>query len=255
MNTVVSPRPRAAAPLVVVLCLTLGACSGEIHPEVTAGIDACRGCNMIIDRVNQACGHVAEGEFVPFDSPRCLLQSHDELRRQGAEIPTEIFFADYESGEFIPVENAVFLLTAHTPTVMDAGVLSFATVDGAEAVRTTVEEEITDWTGYRRLRGRPDAIVEVSVTPDRLLPEIIEVAKGDLVVLEINGDELTDAITLTVRGYPEIGEVVVSPTGIPTVVRFIAARPGMGFPVIGTEDRALGMIRVTGAHTADEAAL
>jgi hypothetical protein len=245
---------RAGVPVVITLILALSACSGEIRPKVVSGIDACAGCNMIIDRVNQACGHVAEGEFIPFDSPGCLLRSHDELRRQGAEIPTEIFFADYQSGEFLPVDETVFLLTENQPTVMGAGVLCFATLDAAEGVRTEADEVISDWTGYRRLRATPDAIIEATITSDGLFPEIIEVAKNDLVLFKLHGDELADAVTVVVRGYPEIGEIEVTPTDEPTVVRFFANRPGMGFPILGLNDDALGMIRVTGAHTADEAA-
>ncbi len=233
----------------------IGSCSNPAEPVVTAGLDSCAECNMVIDAVNQACGHVADGEFIPFDSPGCLLRSRDEMRHRGDVLPTEVFFADYESGAFVPMESAVFLLTEHIPTVMNAGVLSFSALEGAQARQTTADEEITDWMGYRRLRGRPDAIVEVSVSPGLLSPEIIEVAKGDLVLLEISGAELSELVTLTVRGYPEIGEIVVGSATEPIEVRFFATRPGAGFPVMGAGDEPIGMIRVTGAHTADEAAL
>ena len=248
-------RPVSPVPAVVVLVLMLGGCSGEVRPEVAAGIDACASCNMVIDTLNQACGYVTDGEFVVFDSPRCLLRSHDDFRRRGVEPPSEIYFADYQSSEFVSAETTVFLLTEHLPTVMGAGVLCFATVDGAEAVRSAADEEITDWTGYRRLNGQPDIIVEATVSPESLLPEIIEVAKGDLVLLKLDGGELTEKITLIVRGYPEIGDVVVEASGEPTELRFFATRPGMGFPILAADEQALGMIRVTGAHTADEEAL
>jgi hypothetical protein len=248
-------RPTLTVPAVVVLVLMLGACSGEVRPEVAAGIDACASCNMVIDTLNQACGYVAGGEFVTFDSPACLLRSHDDFRRRGVEPPSEIYFADYESGEFVPAKTTVFLLTGHLPTVMGAGVLCFATAQGTEAVRSAADEEITDWTGYRRLKGQPDTIVEAAITPTGLSPEIIEVAKGELVLFKIHGGELTEKTTLTVRGYPEIGDVVIEPSGKPTELRFFATRPGMGFPVVGADEQALGMLRVTGAHTADEEAL
>ena len=248
-------RPTSSASAVVILCLLLGACSGDVRPAVTAGIDACASCNMVIDTVNQACGYVSDGEFVTFDSPACLLRSHDDFRRRGAEPPNEIYFADYVSGEFVSAEDTVFLLTGHIPTVMGAGVLCFATAQGAEAVRSAPDEEITDWTGYRRLKGEPDTIVEAAVTPTGLSPEIIEVAKGELVLFKIYGGELTEKTTLKVRGYPEIGDVVVEPSGEPTELRFFATRPGIGFPILGADEQVLGMIRVTGAHTADEEAL
>ena len=68
-------RTTSSVPAVVVLVLMLGACSGEVRPEVAVGIDACANCNMVIDTPNQACGYVADGEFVSFDSPACLLRS------------------------------------------------------------------------------------------------------------------------------------------------------------------------------------
>ena len=89
----------------------IGACSGKVGPAVVAGIDACTECNMVIDTVNQACGWVSDGDFVPFDSPGCLLRSYDDLRKQGTGVPSEIFFADYTTSEFVPVEHTVFLLT------------------------------------------------------------------------------------------------------------------------------------------------
>jgi len=244
-----------AAIAVAAASLILGACSGEVRPEVSAGIDACASCNMVIDTVNQACGYMHEGDFVTFDSPTCLLRSCDGLRRQGAAFPTEIYFADYGSSEFVPAEDTVFLLTEHIPTVMGSGVLCFSSADGARVTRTAADEEITDWRGFRRLRGRPDTIVEATITPAGLSPEIVEVAKGDLVLFKLHGGQLAEEITISVRGYPEIGEVVVTPSEEPTELRFFATRPGAGFPVMGADEQALGMLRVTGAHTSDEEAL
>ncbi len=249
-NTVFQPSLIAAA----AFSLALGACSGEVRPEVVAGIDGCEYCGMVIDTVNQSCGYMHEGTFVTFDSPGCLLGSNDEKRRQGTNVPTQIYFADYESAEFVPAEDTVFLLTENIPTVMSLGVLCFSTNEGAQATRTTVDEEITDWTGYRRLHGRPDTIVEATISPAGLSPEIVEVTKGDLVLFKLNSGQSADEISFSVRGYPEIGEVVVMPSENPTELRFFATRPGAGFPVVGAANQALGMIRVTGAHTTDEEA-
>lgn len=240
--------------LVAAFSLFLAACSGKVQPSVTAGIDACAQCNMIIDTVNQSCGYMHDSEFVTFDSPGCLLKSYDEIRQRGVAAPQEIYFADYESSQFVPAGQTFFLLTDHISTVMDAGVLCFLTADGAEGMRTEADGVITDWTGFRRVRGRPDTIVEATITADGLAPEIIEVSKGALVLVKFQSDQLAE-ITLSVRGYPEIGEIVVLPSEEPTELRFFATKPGAGFPVIGKDDQALGMIRVTGAHTMDEEAM
>jgi hypothetical protein len=249
-------RSRVAATIVsVVASVVLGACSGNVQPAITAGLDACTQCNMVIDTVNQACGYVHEGEFVTFDSPGCLLKSYDALRRQGENVATEIYFADYDSAELVRAEETVFLLTEHIPTVMDYGVLCFSAADGAQASRRADDEEIINWSGYRRLRGQPDTIVEATITSAGLVPEIIEVTKGDLVLVKLDGSQLAGEITISVRGYPEIGEIVVMRSGQPTEVRFNAIRPGAGFPVVGVDDQVIGMIRVAGAHTMDEEAM
>ncbi len=248
---------KESAPVIATLVCAatiIGGCSGPVRPEVTAGLDACAECNMVIDQVNQACGHAVDGEFVAFDSPGCLLRNHDELRRRGLEIPTEVWLADYDSAVFVPAVQAALLFTDQIPTVMGAGVLSFATIQGAEAAQTSDNEMITDWTGYRRLRGQADTLVEAIVSTTSLTPEMVEVAKGELVLFRLSAGELDEAITLEIRGYPEIGEIVVTPSEDPTELRFYATRPGAGFPIFGVDDQPLGMMRVTGAHTDDEAA-
>jgi len=253
----VKPKIRVSAPAVTGLlfvAIFIGGCSGPVQPEVTAGLDACAECNMVIDQVNQACGHAIDGEFIVFDSPGCLLINHDGMRRRGSEIPTDVWLADYDSAVFVPAGQATLLLTDQIPTVMDAGVVSFVTSDAAEAARRFDDEITTDWAGYRRLRGQPDTVVEAIVSTTSLAPETVEVAKGDLVLFRLSAGELHETTILEIRGYPEIGEIVVTPSEEATELRFYATRPGAGFPIIGADDQPLGMMRVTGAHTADEAA-
>lgn len=234
--------------------IVIGSCSSPAEPEVTPGFDACAECNMVIDAVNQACGHVIDGEFIVFDSPGCLLRSHDEMRRRGLPVPTEIFLADYVSSEFIPAGRATLMLSDEIPTVMGAGVVVFVSAAEAEGHRSTDEEIVTDWMGYRLRRGQPDTIIDAHLTTTSLEPEMVEATKGDLVLLRLSADDLTEPAILSIRGYPEIGEIIVEPAAGPAELRFFATRPGAGFPVMGAGDEPLGMIRVTGAHTADEAA-
>jgi hypothetical protein len=242
---------RAAIALLASSILLAG-CSGEVRPSISVGLDACAQCNMVIDTTNQACGYVHDGHFVTFDSPSCLLRSYDGLRHQGSPPPTEIYFADYGSGEFVSAESVVILLTEHIPTVMDSGALCFSSTNGAEATRSAADEVITDWLGFRRLLGQPDAVVEAQITVDGMSPELVEVNKGDLVLFRIGGGQLHDPLPISIRGYPEVGEIVITPSEEPTELRFFATQPGVGFPVVDGDGKTLGMIRVTGAHTADE---
>jgi hypothetical protein len=70
--------------------LALAGCTGDEKPAITAGVDACDACSMVIDQVNQACGYVREGSFVPFDSPGCLLRTYQALPKQERPLATGI---------------------------------------------------------------------------------------------------------------------------------------------------------------------
>jgi hypothetical protein len=243
--------------LIAALLLLAAGCSGEVEPEIVAGVDSCRNCNMVIDQVNQASGYVREGEFQTFDSPACLLQSYDALRREGAELPQTILFSDFRDGSLHPAETTTFLLTEQIPTVMNGRVVCFGDRAGAEQARTQEDELLTGWEGYRTARGTPDREVEVSFSAGVMAPDVVTAEKGELVLWRISGSGLEDDLTIAVKGYPEIVDVVVPATGEEVVLRLLATRPGAGFPIVevGNEEAPLGMLKVGGAHTTDEEAM
>ena len=253
-------RPtRASVPGLVLglAALSLAACSGEVIPAVTAGVDSCANCNMVIDEVNQAAGWIQDGEFVTFDSPGCLLARYDTLRKNGEPLPEAdaLYFADYRNGLFHPAAMATFLMTSHRPTVMGSGALVFDSEASAEEFREHDDETVTDWIGYRTARGTPDRAVELTLGPDGLSPERIEVEMGELVVWTVRNASEDDERVIAIKGYPELDPVRVAAVEEPTSFRLLATRPGAGFPIVeaGT-DEALGMLVVRGPHTADEAA-
>lgn len=234
------------------LTLTAG-CAREVQPKIVKGVDACAACNMVIDQVNQSCGYVLEGEFVPFDSPGCLLRSFEARRKNGAGLPERIYFADYRDGSFHPADSTLFLLTGHVPTVMNARVICFSDSGGAEEAKKYPDEILTDWLGYRTLRGTPDEVVRISLDENGMQPEVVQVDKGDLVLWVVRGHDLRGPLTISIKGYPEVGTVIVPPDGGEVNFRLMALRPGAGFPVLsGETGRPLGMLKVTGAHTLDE---
>jgi hypothetical protein len=247
-------RPHRLSFLITFCVLVVG-CGGEPTPEVMAGVDGCASCGMVIDRVNEAAGWVAQGEFVPFCSPGCLLAEHDILRRSGQRLPQDFFFADYHDGVFSPAVETAFLLTEHLPTVMNARVICFNSVVAAEEMRQHDDEIVTDWTGYRVLRGEPDTVIETVFGPAGMDPEVVRANKGDIVLWRVSGDGLEDDLGWLIKGYPEVEPPLVAAAGDPTELRFMATRPGAGFPIERKVDGvSLGMLKVSGAHTADEAA-
>ena len=253
-------RPASASAPAFVLAaaaLSLAACSAEVTPAVVAGVDSCANCNMVIDNVNQAAGWIEDREFVTFDSPGCLLARYETLRKEGEPLPeTEgVFFADFQDGFFHPAAMVTFLLTSHRPTVMGSGTLAFGSQAAAEQVREHDDEVVTDWVGYRTARGTPDREVEVSFGPDGMVPDRVEIDKGDLVAWTAHNAAEDGELALAIKGYPELEPVRIAAGEEPVSFRLLASRPGSGFPVVESgSGEVLGVVVVRGPHTADEEA-
>jgi hypothetical protein len=256
MKMVVGRRSaRIGWPVVVSMALLAAACGGEVTPEIFSGLDGCDHCGMVIDRLNEACGWIHDHEFVPFCSPGCLLAQYDAFRASGQELPGQVYFADYEGSGFSLSSETAFLLTNHITTVMNAQVICFSSVIAADAMKQHEDELVTDWTGYRIHRGRPDTVVETVFSPDEMQPEALTVAKGDIVLWRATGENLNEDLAWAITGYPEVVPPMLPKNGDAVELRFMATRPGAGFPI---EDLAhaktYGMLKVTGAHTDEEAA-
>jgi len=240
---------------VTLICLIAAGCSGEVQPEIVAGMDACAECSMLIDRPREAAGYVHHGKFVTFDSPVCLLRGYESLRGAGEELPSSVYFADYETGTLQAADAMTFLLSGHFTTVMEGGVLCFAERDAAIKLVRHDDEILTDWAGLQLARGEPDRVLEVSFSPTGMLPETVEASKGELLLWRASGERLERELEISVEGYPELGSVVVPASGTEVVFRMKAVRPGDGFPiVVASSGQTVGRLKVSGSHTRDEEA-
>jgi hypothetical protein len=115
--------------------------------------------------------------------------------------------------------------------------------------------DLTDWIGYRTARGTPDREVEVSFGPEGMVPDRVEVEKGELVAWTARMAPDQDELVVAIKGYPELEPVAIAAGEEPTSFRLLASRPGSGFPIVEVgADEALGVLVVQGPHTADEAA-
>jgi len=251
----VSRRPHVRVPLAAaaVTVLVWAGCGGGARPAIVAGVDGCAECGMVIDQPREAAGYVRDSAFVTFDSPLCLLRSVEALARNGAAAPQAIYFGDFENGTLHPAETVTFLLTQHVSTTMGSGVLPFADRAAAERWKQHDDEIVTDWAGVQILRGEPDRELLVTFGPAGMVPDVVEVAKGELVLWKVRGAGLERDLVVSVKGYPEVGSVVLPASGEEVVFRLRADHPGAGFPIVAAEGgEPLGMLKVSGAHTADE---
>jgi hypothetical protein len=138
---------------------------------------------------------------------------------------------------------------------MGSGALAFGSRSAAEAAHEHEDEVVTDWIGYRTARGTPDREVEVSFGPEGMVPDRVEVEKGELVAWTARSAAERGELVVAIKGYPELETVRIPAGEEPVSFRLLASRPGAGFPIVEAgADEALGMLVVQGPHTADEAA-
>ena len=247
---------KSARPLlsvVILLLVTVPACRLEQEPSITAGVDGCTECGMVIDQVREACVYEIDRSFSTFCSPGCLFNSFERRRKEGRQPPERIFFTDYETGELWPHESMTFLLTDHRPTTMGWGILGFADSESAAAHRHHDGEILVDWVGLRTLRGEPDQTLSWVLGPEGFDPPVLQVKKGELVEWVLESRGLEEDQTIALRGYQEFGEVVIPAEGPPVEVRLLATRPGEGFALESVPGgEVLGRLRVAGPHILDE---
>ena len=237
----------------IVPIFILFGCSSAPKPEITSGLDDCEKCGMVIDRVNQACGYFLENEFITFDAPTCMLNALDEIKTSGQPIPEQIFLFDYNDGESVPADSAVFLLTEHIPTVMMSNTLCFRDRMSAEKLREYDDEIVTDWIGFRTLRGEPDVRINVTLTPQGMIPEVIVLQKGEIAEWEVSFTDFPPGEKFSIKGYDNIKPIIVPAEEQKVAFRMMADKPGSGFPIFRhTDDKPLGILKVMGAHTKDE---
>ena len=139
---------------------------------------------------------------------------------------------------------------------MNSRVICFRDKNEAIKIKEHDDEILTDWNGFIQRRGVPDKVFNFELSGSGLQPDKIIVNKGELIILKIKSEGMSDNVTLFVKGYPEVDAVTVPSDGTDATMRILALRPGAGFPIMDkTDNKPVGMIRVEGAHTTDEEAM
>jgi len=238
------------------ICFVLSYCNTNGTPEIHADVDDCVNCNMIISQLNQGCGYFHGGEFLTFCSSQCLLTTYQKLNQKNRPESAMIYFPDYPGSQLIPADSIIFLLTNNITTVMNSGALSFGDADIAASYKKHPDELVTDWRGYMIVKGKPDRTIEVSISNERINPDIIQMQKGEIVVWNIRPVNENIQGRFQLKGFEEMTNIEIKSGGMPVSLRMLADKPGDGFPFIRISDgRPMGMVKVKGAHTSDEEAM
>jgi NosL len=240
---------------VLIIVILFTGCAKTPDLQIHAGLDACHSCNMSIDKVNHAAGMIVADEFLTYDSPMCLLRHIESLPPSFVIRDTDIYLGNYNTSELVRADSVVMVLTTHVPTPMNGRVVCFSAETDAQSFSEYPDEIVTDWTGFQTLRGKPDVIVEASLTDRGFEPDVIEVNKGELLLLRVRPEGNVGDPTFSVRGYDEFDPVNLDTEAEYTDMRLLLTKPGAGFPIVDESGKSYGMIRVLGAHTDEEAEL
>lgn len=133
--------------LAVALGLVAAACGtadASGPPDINYGRDICIECGMIISEARFAAGYrLADGTEKIFDDLGGLLLSS---RENGDTLdPSRTWVHDFETEEWVTVEDAFFVPTLSVASPMGHSIVSFADEARAESFATDVGGEVIRW--------------------------------------------------------------------------------------------------------------
>jgi len=111
----------------IFLLLLILSC-GDTHEEgpsaIYYGEDICERCKMIISEKEFAAQYrLSDGKTVKFDDIGCMIHFMDEQKPEHLE---SVYVTDYDSGEWVNIENGYFVHTENVITPMGYGILSLS---------------------------------------------------------------------------------------------------------------------------------
>ena len=129
------------------LLLVAAACGGSAAasgpPDIKYGRDVCVECNMIISEERHAAAYrLADGTEKLFDDVGGMVKHG---REQGEFDTATAWVHDYETEEWVEVENAFFVPTLSVATPMGHGIIAFGDRDRADTFAAAVDGQVIDW--------------------------------------------------------------------------------------------------------------
>jgi copper chaperone NosL len=121
----------------------LSACS-KGPQAIDYGNDGCHFCKMtIVDKIHGAELITDKGKVFKFDATECMLNYVDENKA----LPISSLLTNYYDipTEFIPTQEAVFLISEKLPSPMGANLTAFKTKESAEKVLVEKGGELYTW--------------------------------------------------------------------------------------------------------------
>lgn len=128
-------------------------CGGVPEPvEIVLNEDACSYCRMAVSQREFAAEVLTrEGRVEVFDDIGCLV---DWLAERGRPERSGAFVVDYESGDWLAAEEAVYVRSTELQTPMGHGLVAFGDRSRAEAAAAgRLGGEVLGWSQIREGRS------------------------------------------------------------------------------------------------------
>ena len=230
--------------LLFIPLLLVVSCQMKVEPMITASVDNCGRCTMIIQDVDHGAVVIdAEEQLYTYCSPVCMLLDKKKFKiDQSTSVLTKYLF-DHNSMNAIPVFKA-YIVHGDFNTAMGHGLLAFANKAEAEQFSEEVDGEILDWNDLRIRYESPDIFINLSEDSQN-----IEVAKDDLISV-IYKNNTSEEVSINLLGY-ELEMII--PVELEDTALFIASKPGQGFVFQKNNEENIATLFVTGDHTTEEA--
>ncbi|MCK5332091.1 MAG: nitrous oxide reductase accessory protein NosL [Candidatus Marinimicrobia bacterium] len=237
--------------IIFVAGLLVFSCAGGNEVEIAFGIDNCQSCNMVIDQPKEAAGLITGGVFYPFCNPICMIHAVNQLKNAQLK-PLLVYISDYEAGGLIRASGATFFV-GQIRTVMDYGVVAFANRNSADALARSYSGELLSYNEFRSRYENPDKIFTLKITAVGISPAKILADKGDVIAFKFDY-QLETIDELLIHGYDDIGPIKLKAGVDGVIVKFIADKPGAGFPMeLRNQQGFSSRLVVQGVHTIEEA--
>jgi copper chaperone NosL len=136
-------KTRYKLTLMAFTFFVLSACS-KGPQMIDYGNDGCHFCKMtIVDKIHGAELITDKGKVFKFDATECMLNYVDENKA----LPIGSFLTNYYDipTEFIPAQEAIFLISEELPSPMGANLTAFKTKESAEKVLVEKGGELYTW--------------------------------------------------------------------------------------------------------------
>ena len=124
--------------------LIFSACSvdSEIKPaEIKYGQDICDACSMIISEKQYSAQYLLlDGSVKKFDDIGCMIEHIEKTKDETGKL-SAIFIRDYNTNNWINIENSHFLKSDKIITPMGHGIVAFANQEDLKNIQSKKEGE------------------------------------------------------------------------------------------------------------------